>query len=208
MEPTQAKGDYWNQRYQDIGSDKVSWFQAEPTLSLQLIRDFGQAQPEDAIADLGGGASRLADGLLAAGHTRVTVVDLSSAALAETAARNSEYGDRLSLVQADVLTWRPAGHFQVWHDRAAYHFLTEPQDQAAYWDLVRASVPVGGTIVLATFAEDGPTRCSGLPVARASVAQIAEAMGPGFQVVHSQREVHTTPGGASQPFNWVVARRV
>ncbi|MCF8542754.1 MAG: hypothetical protein K9G24_06700, partial [Candidatus Nanopelagicales bacterium] len=110
-------------------------------------------------------------------------------------------------VQTDVRDWQPDRTFHVWHDRAAYHFLTDVQDQQRYWTLVRESLPVGGHVVVATFADDGPGMCSGLPVQRYSEQDLAAAMGESFTPVATQREEHVTPSGGTQSFVWVVARR-
>jgi hypothetical protein len=217
MEARTSTADLWDGRYRNTGSAKVSWAQLEPEPSLSLVLS---AEPDAhaAVVDVGGGASRLTDRLVAAGRTDITVVDMSSLALAEAEARLAEAsatrdagvtggdsGARATAMQitricADVRTWQPGRAFRVWHDRATYHFLTDPVEQAAYWATVRASVPPGGHVVVGTFAEDGPVACSGLPVQRYSAAALAAAMGAGFEVEHSLRHVHTTPAGSEQAF--------
>ena len=196
--------EYWDGRYADIGATQVSWFQASPDTSLMLIRSIAGASAS--VVDVGGGASTLVDHLLEFGHHDLTVVDHSQQALGEARARVGEAP--VHWVVSDIRDWQPDRTFDVWHDRAAYHFLTDHEDQQRYWELVRASVPVGGHVVVATFAEDGPQMCSGLPVQRYSAEGLAAAMGEGFEVLETLREQHATPSGGTQSFQWVLAKRI
>ena len=199
-----AGADYWDDRYRTIGHPNVSWFQSRPEESLRLIGRVGP--PKGArIVDIGGGASALVDCLLDDGFTDITVVDLSRAALDEASARIP--GNAVNWVQADIREWQPQHDFDLWHDRAAYHFLTDPGDQQHYWRMVRDHLVPGGHVVIATFAEDGPLQCSGLDVARYSPEQLIAAMGEGFTPIATEREIHRTPSGGEQPFTWVLARR-
>jgi len=194
---------HWDGRYA-AGVESVSWFQADPAASLELIGEY--ADPSCSVVDVGGGASRLVDALLGLGYRDLTVVDVSPAALR---ASHDRVGNApVAWVATDIRDWQPTRAFDVWHDRAAYHFLTEIDDQQAYWQLVRDSVAPGGHVVLGTFAPDGPQTCSGLPVVRYSAADLAESMGEGFSAVASRVEEHLTPAGAAQSFQWVVAERV
>lgn len=195
--------DHWDSRYADIGDTAVSWFQPIPQVSLDLISSI--SGPVDSVVDVGGGASRLVDHLLAKGYHDLTVVDLSQESL--SASRERVGQAPVHWVQTDIRDWQPDRTFHVWHDRAAYHFLTDVQDQQRYWTLVRESLPVGGHVVVATFADDGPEMCSGLPVQRYSEQDLAAAMGESFTPVATQREEHVTPSGGTQSFVWVVARR-
>ena len=195
--------EHWDSRYADIGDTAVSWFQPIPQVSLDLISSI--SGPVDSVVDVGGGASRLVDHLLAKGYHDLTVVDLSQESLGASRARVGQAP--VHWVQTDIRDWQPDRTFHVWHDRAAYHFLTDVQDQQRYWTLVRESLPVGGHVVVATFADDGPEMCSGLPVQRYSEQDLAAAMGESFTPVATQREEHVTPSGGTQSFVWVVARR-
>ena len=196
---------HWDERYRTIGHASASWFQRRPILSLRLIEELEVAE-HAAIVDIGGGASALVDCLVDEGFADVTVVDLSEAAMDEARARipNSQ----VEWIQADVRTWNPGREYDVWHDRAAYHFLTDPKDQQRYWQTVRNHLHRGGHVIAATFAPDGPESCSGLPVQRYNVDDLAAAMGEGLRIVRTANELHRTPGGADQPFTWVVATRV
>lgn len=195
--------EYWDGRYADIGDTQVSWFQETPETSLMLVTR--ASEPHDSVVDVGGGASRLVDHLLERGYHDVTVVDLSQQALTAARARVGEAP--VHWVVTDIRDWQPDRTFDVWHDRAAYHFLVDADQQRAYWRLVRDSVPVGGHVVVSTFAEDGPETCSGLPVHRYSADGLAAAMGDGFTVLETLREQHTTPTGGAQSFVWILAER-
>jgi SAM-dependent methyltransferase len=203
IEPVPGSDAYWDHRYATIGDTQVSWFEDTPQTSLSLIeRVSGNAA---SVVDVGGGASRLVDALLERGYRDLTVVDLSQEALTASHARIGEAP--VSWVVTDIRDWQPDRTFEVWHDRAAYHFLTDPDDQQRYWHLVRESVPSGGHVVIATFAEDGPEMCSGLPITRYSAADLEAAMGEGFRVVDTLRQEHATPAGGTQSFVWVLAER-
>jgi hypothetical protein len=160
------------------------------------------------IIDVGGGASVLVDELLTAGYTDLTVMDLAGTALAVALSRLGARADEVHWLEADVRQVAlPAAHYADWHDRAVFHFLTEPGDRAAYVAQVERSVRSGGHMLVATFAEDGPTRCSGLPVARYSAAALHDEFGPAFELVSSAREQHVTPTGERQAFTYCLCRR-
>ena len=198
-----GSSDYWDDRYASIGDANVSWFQDDPVISLELI---GRVADHNAsVVDVGGGASHLVDHLLGSGFRDLTVVDLSQEAL--NAAHHRIGEAPVAWVVTDIRDWQPDRTFDVWHDRAAYHFLTDEADQQAYWQLVRDSVPHGGHVVMATFAEDGPEQCSGLPITRYSAAELERAMGEGFTVLDTRREQHVTPTGGTQSFGWLLAQR-
>ncbi len=201
---TASTPEHWDDRYLTTGSANVSWFQEEPMMSLALI-DALDLPRTARIIDVGGGASRLVDRLMERGFMNLTVVDLSRAALDEADARILD--NTVTWIQADIRTWHPVDDVEVWHDRAAYHFLTDPTDQEHYWQAVRDHLVPGGHLIIATFAEDGPEMCSGLPVQRHSTADLVAAMGEGFALERTEREIHRTPSGGEQAFTWVVARR-
>ncbi len=197
--------EHWEHVYASKAHDDVSWFEPTPETSLALVLSEGVPR---SVVDVGAGASALADGLLAAGVASVTVLDLSESALEATRERLSAWGDALTTVCGDVLEWRPSAAYDVWHDRAVFHFLTEAADRAAYRDRVAAALRPGGLLVVGTFAADGPEQCSGLPTARYDVDALVAELGDGFDVVRTQRTEHHTPWGTVQPFSWVVLRRV
>jgi 2-polyprenyl-3-methyl-5-hydroxy-6-metoxy-1,4-benzoquinol methylase len=196
---------HWENVYTTKRDREVSWFQENPAPSLDLI---DQAQPtsESAIVDIGGGASRLVDGLVARGFNHITVLDLSEAALI---AAKTRLGDNANVqwVVADVTTWNPTQTYDVWHDRAAFHFLTERDDRAAYVTRLKQAIKPGGHVVIGTFAIDGPERCSGLAVERYDAASLAAELGEGFRLIDARRHEHTTPWGAVQRFQFCIFRR-
>ena len=157
-----------------------------------------------------GGASTLVDGLLAVGYRRITVLDLSPIALANARKRLDAAGANVKWMEADILTAElPPAATDVWHDRAVFHFWVAPEQKEAYRRALDSALGPGpgGSIVIGTFAPDGPDSCSGLPVARYSEEELAGALGDAFTVSSSRREVHLTPAGSSQPFTWIMARR-
>jgi SAM-dependent methyltransferase len=191
---------HWESVYQSKRPDEVSWFQPDPVTSLDLIRRVAP-DPASAILDIGGGTSRLAGALIAAGYQNVTVLDLSAAALAASRERLGVAGASVHWLEDDVLTAEfPSAAFDVWHDRALFHFLTDTSDRARYVEQMRKAVTPGGAVIIATFADDGPTRCSGLPVVRYAIDGLSAELGTPFQLVGHVREAHVTPGGSTQAF--------
>jgi trans-aconitate methyltransferase len=172
-----------------------------------MIRASGVAN-DAGIIDIGGGASVLVDELLAAGFRDVTVLDIAAPALAISQARLGALARDVNWITADVLSWRAPRSFALWHDRAVFHFLTGESERAAYRAVLENALQPGGHAVFATFAPDGPERCSGLPVQRWSPEALASQLGAGFQLMQSAREQHATPGGAIQNFIWCRLRRV
>jgi SAM-dependent methyltransferase len=201
-----SPAEHWDGVYTARSPTEVSWFEAEPTTSLRLIAAL-ELDRAAAIVDVGSGASTLADELLAAGYTALTLLDVSARALEKASARLGERAAGVTFVTADVLDWRPGRAFDLWHDRAVFHFLVDPGDQARYVDLAARAVRRGGALVVAGFAEDGPTHCSGLPVTRHSAADFAASFAPAFAPIADERELHVTPAGVVQPFTWVTLRR-
>jgi SAM-dependent methyltransferase len=197
---------HWEGIYRDKLPTQVSWYQPHARRSLDLIRRVSPP-PGGAIIDVGGGASTLIDGLLDAGYHDLTVLDLSAAALAVARARLGTRANTVRWVEADVLNASlPTTGYSVWHDRAAFHFLTAPADRARYVAQVRQAVRPGGFVLVATFAGDGPTRCSGLEVNRYSSEALHAEFGAPFHLVASEREEHITPGGVRQAFIYCLCR--
>lgn len=176
-------------------------------MSLDLIHATG-VDTNASIIDVGGGASRLVDVLISEGFSAVSVLDLSEKALAISKARLGAQGAQIQWIVADITHWQPSQTYDVWHDRAALHFLTEPKDRAAYLERVLKAVRVGGHVIIGTFAPDGPERCSGLPVVRHDAATLAELLGPSFKLAETRRHEHHTPSGAIQRFQFSRFQRV
>lgn len=193
--------DHWNQVYQTKAPDDVSWFQTQPAISLKLIEAAGIGKDEG-IIDVGGGASVLVDFLLDAGFSKLAVLDISAAALEHARQR---LGSRASLVEwceADVTSFNPPRQFWLWHDRAVFHFLTDKADRQRYVETLQRTLTPGGQVIIASFAIDGPLKCSGLEVARYDAAAISAELGAGFQLVKQVDETHTTPWATEQKFSY------
>lgn len=197
---------HWDKAYREKGEGGVSWFEDRPAVSLDLIATTG-AGPGSRLIDIGGGTSRLVDALLLAGWRSLTVLDVSPAALETARARLGDLAERVGWIAADITTWRPAAQYDVWHDRAVFHFLTSASDRAAYRRNLGDALTAGGFAIIGTFAADGPERCSGLPVMRYDAAALADAAAPGFKVIAERRHVHRTPWGSEQAFQFVVLRK-
>jgi len=198
---------HWETIYQTKDVHSVSWFQPEARESLDLITRFApdRAAP---IIDVGGGASVLVDDLLAAGYSDVTVLDVSETALEISRRRIGDAAAKVKWIAADV-TDAPLREraYAVWHDRAVFHFLTDPADRQAYVAQVERTVRPAGYVLVATFAEDGPATCSGLPVVRYSAESLHSEFGPSFRLVASAHEDHHTPAGREQSFLYCLCRR-
>lgn len=196
--------EHWEQVYRTRRTDEVSWFQQEPGLSLDLIRRVAPLRTSR-IIDVGSGASSLVDVLLREGYERISVLDLSGAALLRVRDRLGALASTVEWREADILTAELSpSSVDVWHDRAVFHFLTEPDQRRAYVAQISRALRPGGHAILATFAEDGPTKCSGLPVVRYSAEALHREFGGAFTPAESTRELHTTPSGAVQAFVYCV----
>jgi ubiquinone/menaquinone biosynthesis C-methylase UbiE len=194
---------HWEAVYRRTAASRLSWFQGEARVSLDLITRRGH--PSDAVIDVGGGASPLVDGLLARGYTDLTVLDIAPAALNLTRSRMAALADRVTWLAADVLAHPfPRSRYDVWHDRAVFHFLTSAEDRRAYVDQVARAVRPGGWVIVATFSEDGPSRCSGLDVCRYSSETLHAEFGSRFDLLAGTSEDHVTPDGSVQHFQYCV----
>jgi 2-polyprenyl-3-methyl-5-hydroxy-6-metoxy-1,4-benzoquinol methylase len=197
---------HWENVYATRGEREVSWFQDNPAPSLELIAMTG-ISADAAIIDIGGGASRLVDALVERKLGRITVLDISAAALDLTKKRLGERAASVTWEIADVTKWEPSQRYDLWHDRAAFHFLTDEADQTAYVVRLKKAVKPGGYVIIATFALDGPERCSGLPIVRHDAASLSAIIGNEFHVIDVRRHDHSTPSGAVQRFQFSTFRR-
>lgn len=205
---SEERATHWEAVYRTRSEREVSWYRPHLEVSLALLQRAGLA-PGTRVIDVGGGASTLVDDLLALGVRDVTVLDLSGTALATARARLGARGDSVQWLAGDLLELDlpPAG-FDLWHDRAVLHFLTAPDALRRYAEQAARAVRVGGHAVIGGFAPDGPERCSGLPVARRSAADIAALLAPAFRLAEQRRELHATPGGTTQAFAYALLERV
>lgn len=199
--------EHWETVYATKPVTGVSWFQEHARQSLRLIQQSG-ASRDAGIIDVGGGASTLVDDLLAAGYTNLSVLDLSSAALNATKMRLGEHAQRVKWLVGDITQVQlPANAYDVWHDRAVFHFLTSPEQREAYVRAVLRAVKPGGHVIVATFAEDGPEKCSGLPVMRYSADSLHAEFGAPFTLLRQSREAHRTPSETVQSFIYCLCRK-
>jgi SAM-dependent methyltransferase len=203
---TATRQEHWNEVYRTKAPDSVSWYQPTPEPSLRVLDEF-RVPVTASLVDVGGGASSLVDRLIERGWSDLTVLDIAAPALEVAKARLGDVAGRVRWEVADVTAWQPGRVYDVWHDRAVFHFLTEPHQRAAYRRALEAGSGPGVFIIVATFAPDGPERCSGLPVRRYDAGAMAEELGPNFALQREWREEHATPGGGRQAFQWCVFRR-
>jgi len=194
--------DHWEQVYETRKPDEVSWFQARATESMLLVERSGITR-DQAIIDVGGGASVLVDDLLSAGFNDISVLDISGAALAASRQRLGDVAGKVNWIHADLLSVNlEPERFDLWHDRAVFHFLTSVKDQADYFYLLVKSIRPHGQVIIATFAEDGPARCSGLDVQRYSPGELQIKWQDKLKLIESKAAIHTTPVCREQKFNY------
>ena len=200
---------HWDEVYGARSEDALTWFEATPAVSLDLVREY--LQPGEPFIDIGAGASRLVDVLREEGFGSLTVLDLSAAALAVRRQRLGPRADDVAWIEADITTWEPDRYYAVWHDRVVFHFLTAAEDRAGYARALSAALRPGGIAIIATFADDGPEMCSGLPVVRyapETLAQELDRLLPGrFEKCDARRHMHITPKGNRQSFQYSVFRK-
>lgn len=194
-----ARRDHWETVYSSKMFTDVSWFQPRPERSLQLVEKTAVGC-DDAIIDIGGGASTLVDHLLDDGFTDITVLDVAGKSLEQAQERLGERAAGVEWVVSDVTAFQPSRTWQLWHDRAALHFLVDEQDRARYVEVLKKALKPGGHVVLAMFGPDGPLKCSGLEIRRYSIELVAELLGPGFTLQSQELENHITPMGSNQQF--------
>lgn len=201
-----ARQQHWDTTYTSKPETGVSWFQPDPALSLGWIKE---AAPDRSakIIDIGGGASRLTDRLITEGYSNLTVLDISSVALLRTRKRIGAAAEKVNWITADVTQWTPAQRWDVWHDRAVFHFLTETPAQDAYIAALRKGTREGSAVIMATFSPTGPEKCSGLPVQRYDAQTLAARLGRDFYLYAEAGERHQTPFGTSQDFIYAAFRR-
>ena len=199
--------EYWQNIHHSKGSTQVSWYQEHPTLSLQYIKNTS-INKSGQIIDVGAGASMLVDHLLDDGFQNITVLDISAEALEISKTRLAKRAEFVNWLVAHITKVKlPHNQYDIWHDRAVFHFLTNPKDRESYVKLVTDSVKPGGHVIVATFASDGPERCSGLQVARYDSESLHDEFGSTFDLIDSTNEVHQTPFGTEQKFIYCYCRK-
>lgn len=204
---TEERKSHWENIYATKGTTQVSWYAPHLEVSLQLIERTGAGKGGQ-IIDVGGGASTLADDLLDRGYENITVLDISPTALQAAQSRLGERAHGVQWIVGDVtLVTLPHAHYDVWHDRAVFHFLSDARDRRRYLDLATASLKSDGHLILASFAHDGPTKCSGLDVVRYSAESLAAEVGEGFELMESRSDLHKTPFDTEQRFLYTCFRK-
>jgi SAM-dependent methyltransferase len=201
-----ARQDHWQKVHREKGEYQVSWYQDQPTISLELINAVC-AKASSAVIDIGGGASRLVDALIDKGYCDLTVLDLSESAVSISKTRLGPRASGVSWIVADVTQWVPIRQYDLWHDRAAFHFLTAAADRTNYVGALSKALHPGGHAIIGTFAIDGPERCSGLPVVRYDAPRLSADLGPAFSLVETRRHDHKTPAGVIQRFQFSIFAR-
>jgi 2-polyprenyl-3-methyl-5-hydroxy-6-metoxy-1,4-benzoquinol methylase len=197
---------HWQQLYENKSPLEVSWYQQEPRLSLELIAH-AELPPNAPIIDVGGGASLLVDRLWAAGQQQLTVLDISASALSWAKARLGESAAAIDWIASDITRFNPPRRYALWHDRAVFHFLTDAADRAAYLAVLEQALNPGGQLIIGTFALDGPLQCSGLDIVQYDAAKLQQTLGAGFELLEQTSELHRTPAGKDQAFNFCRFRR-
>lgn len=198
---------HWQQIYAEKSPTEVSWFQTEPVLSLKFI-EHCQLDVSDPVIDVGGGASVLVDRLLARGFSSVAVLDISATALTASRQRLGAAAERVEWIEADITRFAPQRRFALWHDRAVFHFLTDPDDRRRYVAALKTALRPGGYVIIAPFAVGGPERCSGLPIVQYDAGKIRAELGPEFRLMEEQAERHQTPAARVQAFSYFRLQRV
>ena len=190
---------HWDNVYDAKRFNEVSWYQGTPERSLELIKSTG-VPPDGSIIDVGGGASTLVDHLLDEGYTDVTVLDIAANAFAQSRARLGPRADAVNWIVADITRFDPQREYQLWHDRAVLHFLTDAADRDRYVRVLNAALAQGGYLVLSTFGPEGPLKCSGLDVRRYDINRVEALLGEAFDLLGYDLKTHTTPQGSTQQF--------
>lgn len=198
---------HWSEVYRTKSSEGVSWYQPMPEPTLGALERLGLPS-SSSLLDVGGGASNLVDALIERGWSDLSVLDIAAPALEIARTRLGQRAAQVDWTVVDITTWLPGRTYDVWHDRAVFHFLTAAEEREGYLRALLAGVAPGGLVIIATFALDGPEKCSGLAVRRYGPDSLSRELGSAFQLIDAWPEAHVTPGGGSQAFNWCVFRRV
>ena len=189
---------HWEQVYLSRPADKLGWYTPHLQTSLNWIKELDLAK-DSPVIDVGGGVSSLADDLLDAGHRSITIIDISGNALSAVKNRLGNRAELITWIEGDITAVElPTNYFELWHDRAVFHFLTESRQQQNYRDNLLTALKPGGHVIIGVFAPEAPPQCSGLPVQRYTPEQLQSTLGSEFELKRSQKELHITPGGPSR----------
>ncbi len=197
--------EHWDAIFAQKSNDELSWYQKEPTTSLEILTRW--CRPDDAIIDIGAGSAGLAEHLIERRWRDVTLLDISREALDIAAKRLGSNATKVSYEIADIREWSPTRRYRVWHDRAVFHFLISAEEQRDYVLTAARALDLGAVLIVATFSPSGPTHCSGLPIVQHDSASITALFNAEFDLIDSRDEMHTTPFESTQSFTWSVLRR-
>ena len=201
------KKEHWDDIYNRKNFTEVTWFQTEPKLSLSLIRGL-ELTKDLQILDVGAGSSTLVDFLLRDGYQNISLLDLSKNAFKQSKERLGKKIEKIHWLVGDVRTFNFKQKFDLWYDRAVFHFLTDVVDQNSYLKNLNDSLKTGAYFIISTFAEDGPLKCSGLEIARYAKDELIQKIGPNYKLLNFQKETHVSPGGMEQKFNYWVFKKL
>ncbi len=204
---TMSLQNHWQKIYLHQSPDHLGWFQSQPLQVLNLIQEY-LPERQAPIIDVGSGVSGLAGDLLAKGYQDLTLLDLSQAALDQVKNRLGPAAKQVRYIQADILSHQPSKKYQLWHDRACFHFLQTPLERVAYLKTLLQALALGGLVLFSTFSPQGPKKCSGLPVRRWGEEELSNELGSNFLLVTSQKEDHQTPSGSFQAYGIYLFRRI
>lgn len=200
------KKEHWEKIYTTKEFKETSWFQKKPVVSLDIIESLGLSR-EARIIDIGGGDSYLVDNLLDLGYKNLNVLDISQVAIEKAKTRIGEKAGKVIWIVSDAVNYKADKKFDLWHDRAAFHFLTEEKKINTYLDNLKASVKPGGYVILATFSEKGPEKCSGITIKQYSAQDMERLFEKDFEIVRVENIDHTTPWGDKQNFTFGLFRK-
>lgn len=201
----ESRKEHWEKVYETKTPDQVSWTQHVPQPSLDLIKNL-QLPTSANIIDIGGGDSRLVDFLLDAGFENITVLDISDKALQRAKQRLGKRAEKVTWIESDILMFKPERKYDLWHDRAAFHFLTTPEQTSAYVRIAEAAV--AGYMIIGSFSDEGPEKCSGLPVSRYSETSLPAVFKNTFRKINCFKEDHNTPFNTVQNFLFCSFERI
>lgn len=201
------KKEHWDDIYNRKKYTEVTWFQPEPRMNLSLIREL-KLNKDATILDVGAGSSTLVDYLLQDGFQNIFLLDLSKNAFDQSKTRLGEKGKKVQWLEGDVRTFNFNQKFDLWHDRAVFHFLTNIEDQNSYLKNLNDSLKIGAYFIISTFAENGPLKCSGLEIVRYAKDELIQKVGSSFELLDFQKEDHVSPGGMEQKFNYWVFKKI
>ena len=202
-----SQKEHWENVYRTKEDQEVGWYQPNPETSIRLVRTYSTSK-DDSIIDVGGGNSHLIQHLLNEGYTDLSVMDISIHAINRNKIRFGSEADKINWIESNILEFNSDQDFQIWHDRAVFHFLTDNADMRSYCEIASQHIKQGGFLILGTFSETGPKMCSGLPITQYSEESFCSIFEEKFELIECFDDTHTTPSGNSQDFVWVVFKKI